>query len=72
VVGEEALSADDLLYLEFLKKFESNYIAQGQYEKRTIFKSLDLAWNLLRIFPQEKLKKVKNIINIFFRLTKNV
>lgn len=72
MVGEEALSADDLLYLEFLKKFESNYIAQGQYEKRTIFKSLDLAWNLLRIFPQEKLKKVKNIINIFFRLTKNV
>lgn len=51
VVGEEALSADDLLYLEFLKKFESNYIAQGQYEKRTIFKSLDMAWNLLRIFP---------------------
>jgi V-type H+-transporting ATPase subunit B len=58
VVGEEALSADDLLYLEFLKKFESNYIAQGQYEKRTIFKSLDLAWNLLRIFPKEKLKKI--------------
>jgi V-type H+-transporting ATPase subunit B len=58
VVGEEALSADDLLYLEFLKKFESHYIAQGQYEKRTIFKSLDLAWNLLRIFPREKLKKI--------------
>lgn len=28
VVGEEALSAEDLLYLEFLKKFESQYIAQ--------------------------------------------
>ena len=27
VVGEEALSAEDLLYLEFLKKFESNFIA---------------------------------------------
>jgi V-type H+-transporting ATPase subunit B len=27
VVGEEALSAEDLLYLEFLKKFESQYIA---------------------------------------------
>ena len=26
VVGEEALSADDMLYLEFLKKFETNYI----------------------------------------------
>ena len=28
VVGEEALSADDLLYLEFLKKFESEFITQ--------------------------------------------
>lgn len=27
VVGEEALSQDDLLYLEFLKKFESTFIA---------------------------------------------
>ena len=29
VVGEEALSQDDLLYLEFLTKFEKNFIAQG-------------------------------------------
>nr|XP_008122886.2 PREDICTED: V-type proton ATPase subunit B, kidney isoform [Anolis carolinensis] len=29
VVGEEALSADDLLYLEFLQKFEKQFIAQG-------------------------------------------
>ena len=27
-LGEEALSSDDLLYLEFLIKFEKNYIAQ--------------------------------------------
>ena len=29
VVGEEALTPDDLLYLEFLGKFEKNFIAQG-------------------------------------------
>ncbi|NXA57070.1 VATB1 ATPase, partial [Nothocercus julius] len=29
VVGEEALSPDDLLYLEFLHKFEKQFIAQG-------------------------------------------
>lgn len=34
VVGEEALTSDDLLYLEFLQKFERNFIAQG---KMTIF-----------------------------------
>ena len=29
VVGEEALSQDDLLYLEFLQKFERTFISQG-------------------------------------------
>ena len=29
VVGEEALSQEDLLYLEFLQKFEKNFITQG-------------------------------------------
>ena len=29
VVGEEALTPDDLLYLEFLAKFEKNFITQG-------------------------------------------
>lgn len=30
VVGEEALSPDDLLYLEFLQKFEKQFITQGE------------------------------------------
>jgi V-type H+-transporting ATPase subunit B len=29
VVGEEALSSEDLLYLEFLSKFEKNFLTQG-------------------------------------------
>lgn len=32
VVGEEALTPDDLLYLEFLTKFEKNFISQGNIE----------------------------------------
>jgi len=58
VVGEEALTADDLLYLEFLTKFEKNFIAQGSYENRTVFESLDIGWQLLRIFPKEMLKRI--------------
>merc|ERR1711879_869922 len=58
VVGEEALSKEDRLYLEFMVKFELNFIAQGAYEGRDIFKSLDIAWELLRIFPQKMLKKI--------------
>lgn len=55
VVGEEALSSDDLLYLEFLIKFEKNFIAQGNYLKvltsinRLIFRQLRKS-NRLRIF----------------------
>merc|ERR1712161_140899 len=58
VVGEEALSEDEHKYLEFCDKFEAKFIAQGAYEKRDIFTSLDVAWTLLRIFPQELLKKI--------------
>lgn len=58
VVGEEALSPEDLLYLEFLDKFERKFVQQGAYENRTIFESLDLAWSLLRIFPRELLRRI--------------
>ncbi|KAK3589867.1 hypothetical protein CHS0354_015894 [Potamilus streckersoni] len=58
VVGEEALTPEDLLYLEFLIKFEKNFISQGHYENRTIFESLDIGWQLLRIFPKEMLKRI--------------
>lgn len=58
VVGEEALSQEDLLYLEFLDKFERKFVAQGAYENRSIFASLDLAWSLLRIFPRELLRRI--------------
>ncbi|CAM9184510.1 unnamed protein product [Lampetra fluviatilis] len=58
VVGEESLTPDDLLYLEFLQKFERNFIAQGAYDNRTIFESLDIGWQLLRIFPKEMLKRI--------------
>uniref|UniRef100_A0A8C0CNN8 Vacuolar proton pump subunit B n=1 Tax=Balaenoptera musculus TaxID=9771 RepID=A0A8C0CNN8_BALMU len=58
VVGEEALTSDDVLYLEFLQKFERNFIAQGPYENRTVYETLDIGWQLLRIFPKEMLKRI--------------
>merc|ERR1711972_276424 len=67
VVGEEALSTEDRLYLEFKEKFEKKFISQGQYQKRTIFESLDLAWELLSIFKRESLKKVsKKILDKYY------
>uniref|UniRef100_A0A6Q2YPH2 Vacuolar proton pump subunit B n=1 Tax=Esox lucius TaxID=8010 RepID=A0A6Q2YPH2_ESOLU len=58
VVGEEALTSDDLLYLEFLQKFEKNFISQGAYENRSVFETLDIGWQLMRIFPKEMLKRI--------------
>jgi len=58
VVGEEALSDEDHLYLEFTEKFEQRFLTQGGYENRDIFTSLDIAWELLRIFPEDMLKKI--------------
>jgi len=67
VVGEEALSNEDKLSLEFLEKFEKTYIAQGAYEKRSIFDGLDLAWELLRIYPKELLNRIpKKVLDEFY------
>jgi V-type H+-transporting ATPase subunit B len=62
VVGEEALGPDDLLSLEFLDKFEHKFLAQGNYETRDVFQSLDIAWSLLRTFPKENLKRIQEAI----------
>jgi len=58
VVGEEALTSEDLKYLEFLEKFERRFLSQGYYESRTIYQSLEIAWSLLRLFPPTMLKRI--------------
>jgi len=58
VVGEDALSSEDLKYLQFTDNFERKFLAQGSYESRDIYESLDLAWDLLRLFPKDALKKI--------------
>ncbi|KAJ5575389.1 P-loop containing nucleoside triphosphate hydrolase protein [Penicillium hetheringtonii] len=67
VVGEEALSSEDKLSLEFLDKFERSFISQSAYEARTIFESLDIAWNLLRIHPKELLNRIpKRVLDEYY------
>lgn len=60
VVGEDALTVDDKNYLLFLEKFESQFLAQGKYEKRDIFRSLEGAWDLLRLFERKSLSKIND------------
>src|SRR6266851_4340553 len=58
VVGEEALSARDKLYLTFAEDFEKKFISQGVYEDRDIDTTLDLGWNLLSALPENELKRI--------------
>ena len=68
VVGEEALSSEDKLSLEFLDKFERTFISQSAYESRSIYESLDLAWSLLRIYPKELLNRIpKKVLDEFYQ-----
>lgn len=68
VVGEEALSAEDKLSLEFLEKFERTFISQSPYESRTVQESLETAWNLLRIYPKDLLNRIpKKVIDEFYQ-----
>jgi V/A-type H+-transporting ATPase subunit B len=58
IIGEEALTDRDRLYLKFSEEFEKQFLTQGQTE-RGIEETLNLAWKLLSAFPKGELKRVK-------------
>jgi V/A-type H+-transporting ATPase subunit B len=58
VVGEEALTERDKMYLEFADKFEKEFVTQSREENRTIEETLDLGWKLLSILPEGELKRI--------------
>ncbi|HEC96095.1 MAG TPA: V-type ATP synthase subunit B [Euryarchaeota archaeon] len=60
VVGEESLSERDKKYLKFADRFEREFVNQGKYEHRTIEQTLEIAWELLSIFPETELKKIRD------------
>ena len=58
VIGEDELSAIDKKYLEFGKAFEETFVGQDIHENRTIFQTLEIGWNLLRMLPREELDRI--------------
>lgn len=52
VLGEADLSENDKKYLEFGDAFEKEFINQDVNESRTIFKTLEMAVELLKILPE--------------------
>jgi len=58
IIGEEELSALDKRYLHFGEHFENEFLAQGEYEDRSIDQTLDLGWKILTYLPKEELLRV--------------
>lgn len=66
VIGEESLTLEDKLSIEFLERFEKSFVGQGM-ANRPIEESLNLAWDLLRIFPREMLNRIPSeLLNEFY------
>lgn len=59
ILGEAALTDLDRLYLKFAFEFEQKYVSQGEYENRSIEQTLEIGWELLRMFPRSELKRVR-------------
>jgi len=58
IIGAEALSDRDKVYLEVADRFEREFISQGETQKRTVEETLDTGWNLFSALPEEDLKLV--------------
>ncbi len=58
IIGEFSLSAKERSYLGFAEEFERRFINQGLYENRAIEDTLDIAWDLLSLFPEEALVRM--------------
>ncbi len=59
IVGEEALSATDRIYLKIAERFENEFVNQRPDEDRTIDQSLAIGWDILADLPDSELKRIK-------------
>ncbi len=59
IVGEEALSEVDRIYLKIADRFEKEFVNQRADEDRTVEESLDIGWAILSELPESELKRIK-------------
>jgi V/A-type H+-transporting ATPase subunit B len=59
VIGSDALSDRDRIYLSAADRFEREFISQGEYERRTVEETLEIAWNIFSMIPREDLKLIQ-------------
>jgi V/A-type H+-transporting ATPase subunit B len=60
VLGESALTEEDVLFVKFSDAFEDRFVRQGEDENRTIEDSLRIGWDLLGLLPRNELKRIRD------------
>lgn len=60
IIGEDDLTEIDKIYMEFGRQFEQNFLNQNFDESRTIEESLDIAWDLFKLFPKIELDRLES------------
>ncbi len=58
IIGADELSERDRRYLEFADAFDQRFVGQGEDEDRSIIETLNVAWELLSMFPTSALTRV--------------
>jgi V/A-type H+-transporting ATPase subunit B len=71
VIGEEALSDLDRLYLNYGETFEHRFLSQAENENRSITHTLDLGWDVLSLLPKGELHRISDELLDRHYLAKN-
>ncbi len=59
VIGSEALSDRDKIYLDAADRFEQEFISQNEFTRRSVEETLGTAWNIFSMIPREDLKLIQ-------------
>ncbi len=60
ILGEAALSESDKAFAAFSDAFEDRFIRQGEYEDRSVERTLEIGWELTLLLPRGELKRIKD------------
>ncbi len=58
IVGKESLSERDRKFLDFADAFENKFVRQGADEDRDIETTLEIAWELVAMLPENQLSRI--------------
>jgi V/A-type H+-transporting ATPase subunit B len=58
IIGADERSERDRRYLKFADAFDARFVGQGEAEDRSIEATLNLAWELMSMFPRDTLTRM--------------